>query len=135
MYVVLDTNVIVSAFISRDGPPARLARGVTDGAITPVFDARMLGEYAEVVQRPKLAARIDVPAALAWLLMLRHVGLALEQVDAYPDPLPDEGDRPFLEVALASGATLVTGNARDYPTTAGFDVLTPAEAVQQLFQE
>lgn len=134
MRVVIDTNVVVSGFISRDGPPGRLVRGVSDGVITPVFDARMLDEYAEVVQRPKIAARIDVAAALAWILMLQHVGLALEQVDAYSGLLPDEGDRPFLEVALASGAVLVTGNAADYPKAAGVEVLTPAEAARRLLE-
>lgn len=94
----------------------------------------MLDEYAEVVQRPKIAAQIDVPAALAWILMLRHVGVAIEHVEAYLDRLPDEGDRPFLEVALSSGAVLVTGNARHYPTDAGVEVLTPAEAVQRLLE-
>lgn len=134
MRVVLDTNVVVSGFISPKGPPGRLAQAVSDGVIAPVFDARMLDEYAEVVQRPRIAARIDVPAALTWILMLQHVGVALDQVDVYSGPLPDEDDRPFLEVALASGAVLVTGNAADYPKTAGVEVLTPAEAARRFLE-
>jgi predicted nucleic acid-binding protein len=55
MLVVLDTNVVVSGFMSRGGPPGSLLRAVVDGLITPVVDARVVSEYEDVVARPRIA--------------------------------------------------------------------------------
>jgi hypothetical protein len=50
--------------------------------------------------------------------------------------LPHEDDRPFLEVAAATGAPLVTGNIRHFPPDACKDVhvLEPAAFLDLLRQ-
>lgn len=50
-----------------------------------------------------------------------------------PDLLPDPDDLPFLELALTSDATLVTGNLRHFPSTRrrGVEVLEPVEALKK----
>ena len=49
------------------------------------------------------------------------------------EDLPDVTDAPFLEVALAAGAPLVTGNVQHCPGKCrrGVRVLTPAEYIAQ----
>ena len=53
MRVVLDTNVLVSAFLSPDGAPAQLLTFALAGELTLLFDDRIMAEYAEVLRRPR----------------------------------------------------------------------------------
>jgi len=131
MRVVLDTNVIVSGFLNPSGPPGTLVRLAAEGVLSLCYDARVLSEYRAVLLRPKFGLTAGV------------VEPFLEQVEdggflAAAAPLrrrlPDRGDEPFLEVALAADATLVTGNLRHFPAAlrAGADVLAPAAFVNRL---
>ncbi|MBI1864175.1 MAG: putative toxin-antitoxin system toxin component, PIN family [Nitrospirae bacterium] len=53
MKIVLDTNVLVSAFISPHGAPALILRLILQGELTLVADSRILDEYREVLVRPR----------------------------------------------------------------------------------
>jgi putative PIN family toxin of toxin-antitoxin system len=130
--IVVDTNVLVSGLRSRGGSPARVLRLVYSGALVPLFDARVLAEYREVLARPKFRDRITPDDAAELVLVVEALG---ERIDAPPVPLVmrDPTDLPFLEVALAGEAdALVTGNRRDYPDACGVRVLSPAELLEAL---
>jgi len=43
-------------------------------------------------------------------------------------PISDETDRIFLDTAMANGATLITGNKKDYPDKPF--IVTPAELLR-----
>jgi putative PIN family toxin of toxin-antitoxin system len=132
MLVILDTNVVFSGLWQPAGPSARVLQSVRSGAIVPVFDSRIWDEYSDVLGRPKFLARCRGGAILLALSSIRRLGLDAGDVPPYRGQMPDEADRAFFEVALANGAALVTGNVRDYPTDAGVEVMTPAEAVRRL---
>jgi putative PIN family toxin of toxin-antitoxin system len=109
---VLDTNVLVSAFISPDGPPGRILRALGDGSFIAAYSAAIVAEYREVLARPRFAVdHSDIDGLIEELAV---GGWAANPVD-WPGPLPDETDRKFLEAAVAVGAWLVTGNARHFP--------------------
>jgi putative PIN family toxin of toxin-antitoxin system len=114
--VVLDANVLVSGVLSPHGPPGRLLDLALAGDLVLVVDDRLLGEYAEVLRRPcfKLPAR-EVEALVRYLrdVAVPVVGRPLEVT------LTDPGDLPFLEVAAAGEAMLVTGNARHFRPVRG----------------
>ena len=129
MRVVLDTNVLVSGVLSPHGPPGRLVDLVLAGDLGLVVDDRVLSEYAEVLRRP----RFGLPEREVEVLM-RHLRDVGEGVTARPlaVTLPDEDDLPFLEVAAAGAATLVTGNARHFRPVRGrhaVRVLSPRQAL------
>jgi predicted nucleic acid-binding protein len=46
MRIVLDTNVLVSAFLNYSGAPAQVLTLVLAGELKLVFDRRILDEYA-----------------------------------------------------------------------------------------
>jgi predicted nucleic acid-binding protein len=108
----LDTNVIVSALLRPHGRPSALLTLVMSGRATPCYDGRILAEYADVLARPAFGFDAQVNGAI--IHRIRTAGLA---VIAPPLALalPDEDDRPFVEVAAAAGAVLVTGNLKHYP--------------------
>lgn len=128
MRVVLDTNVIVSAVLTTHGPCAQILDMLADGVFGIFADDRIFAEYDSVLSRPALRlGHSDV----AEVMILIHS--SAEPVAAVPLPtkLPDPGDMPFLEVAAAAAAILVTGNIRHFPnkSCAGITVLTPREFI------
>ena len=63
-YAVIDTNVIVSAVISKslESNPAKIIRAIVQDRIVPLFNDEILDEYREVLSRPKFhltQAQID----------------------------------------------------------------------------
>ena len=131
MIVVLDTNVVVSALLTPHGPPGRVLDLVLAGALTVACDDRILDEYAAVLRRPKFGfVDHDIMEIVDFLA---HMGLA---VVATPLAvvLPDGDDLPFLEVASAASAILVTGNLRHFPEAlcSPVTVMAPAALLDQL---
>jgi putative PIN family toxin of toxin-antitoxin system len=113
--VVLDTNVLVSALIKPGGAPARILDLVLSGQVDCVIDDRILAEYRDVLARPRLGLEPDDVNAV--LMYLTTSSDWLIEAPASSMELPDPDDRPFVEVAAASGAILVTGNLRHFPAT------------------
>jgi putative PIN family toxin of toxin-antitoxin system len=128
MIAILDTNVLVSGLIAASGPPGRLVDLIRAGRLTAVVDDRILEEYEDVLRRDSLQ-RYFMEAEVENILdYLRHAACRVVctiRVTGLPDP----GDVPFLETALAAGAPLVTGNKRHFPESkrGGCRVLSPAE--------
>jgi putative PIN family toxin of toxin-antitoxin system len=113
--IVLDTNVLVAGLLNPAGACGRLHDLVLDGTVSCSADERVLREYEEVLRRPHLVLPADTVREV--LTFLRH---SAEPVVPLPldAKLPDSNDLPFLEVAAAAGAVLVTGNLRHYPKKA-----------------
>ncbi len=113
MKIVLDTNVLVAGLLSPFGPCAEIVRMVSSGELTLYFDARVLSEYSEVLRRSKF--RFDINKTIALLEHIEHRG-HLVASSPLSNLLPDPGDQPFLEVAVAGQAVcLVTGNRAHFP--------------------
>lgn len=53
MWIVLDTNVLISGIITPFGNAARILDMIVRGEIQTVYDDRTLAEYREVLKRPK----------------------------------------------------------------------------------
>ena len=126
-YAVFDTNVLVSALMSRraDSPTVALLDYVLDGRIVLLYNAEILNEYDEVLHRSKFefsAERIQA------VIDLVRTGLRLDPTES-GETFPDADDRVFYEVALSKeGAFMVTGNLRHFPKTP--IVVTPAEMIK-----
>lgn len=109
---VIDTNVLVSAMISKEGPPSIVLALSVRGLITPIFNRSILAEYGRVLRRP----RFGFASAPTTLLLDTIEGLGLETQDgSWPETLPDPDDGKFLVAAAAGDAVLITGNLRDFP--------------------
>ena len=131
---VLDTNVIVSAAIRPGGPPAKLVMDwVLEGQVQAVTCPSVVEEYREVVQREKFR-RYGFPPL--WLEFMIEESLQLSEPAAWRNPVPDLGDAPFLALAKASGAWLVSGNLKHYPKSARgrVTVLSPADYLAHLLE-
>jgi len=127
MKIVLDTNVLVAGLLSPFGPCAKIVRMLSSGDLTVYFDSRILSEYNEVLRRSKFRLQVDkVVALLDYIENHGHIVAS----SPLSDLLPDSGDEPFLEVAVAGQAVcLVTGNQAHFPPKQcqGIKVLSPSD--------
>jgi putative PIN family toxin of toxin-antitoxin system len=131
--VVLDTNVIVSGALTAHGTCARIVDLLSEGVFEICADDRILDEYESVLRRPELHIADENIAPLTELI--RRVAQRIAAVPLAAE-LPDPDDLPFLEVAAAGGALLVTGNLRHYPhrARAGVTVMIPADFLKLIRQ-
>jgi putative PIN family toxin of toxin-antitoxin system len=134
MRIVLDTNVLVSALLTRSGNPDYVVGLVRNGTVGLVVDVRILLEYEEVTARPEFrwlrADRLDVLEELAAVAEQIPVPSTLALALADPD------DLMFVEVAVAGAVdAIITGNVKHFRPRRGkmpVAVLTPRQFVDRL---
>ena len=124
MRVVLDTNVIVSAFLSPEGKPSTILQLVLWGDMEVCLNAAILAEYEQALHRPKFAETIHQPATIRFFDLLSEIGSIAVGAPS-KNIFPDESDRKFYDVAKTVGAILVTGNKKHYPDEPF--ILSPAQ--------
>jgi putative PIN family toxin of toxin-antitoxin system len=111
-HVVLDTNVIVSALLTKGGKPDKILRMFTSGELTLFYGVKIFSEYERVLYEPHL----NFPKSRVELVLGNVLRLG-KKVWVRPGKIymPDETDRVFYDVAKHVGAYLITGNKKHYP--------------------
>lgn len=141
-FVVIDTNVLVSALLSDSSAPFKVMELVEKGNLVPIFDKRMLKEHYEVFHYDKFKN----PRHLITDEVLRNIiytlvsnGIFINDVNttkqALYEIMPDKSDIPFFEVKESSHEfepMLITGNTDDYPNDSC--IVTPRELLAILKQ-
>ena len=125
---IIDTNVIVSAFLSRhnDSATVLFLDCLFKGAIIPVYNDEILNEYSTVLTRSKF--KIAKEKIDAVLTEIKTKGIHSERVNS-GETLPDAKDLVFYEVALSKeDSFLVTGNLKHFPKKPF--VVSPAEMME-----
>ena len=112
-YVVIDTNVLVSALITRNesSPTVQILRFLATGNIVPVYSDEILKEYNEVLRR----AKFKLPESIIINLLkdIMDNGLKVTELADVSEKMPDPKDVVFYAVTLSAqdkDAFLVTGN-------------------------
>jgi len=117
MKVVLDTNIIVSAFLSPEGKPSTILQLALHGEIDIYYSSAILAEYEQVLVRSKFAGKIHQPKIRRFFELLREFGFSIVAAPGQIE-LHDESDRKFYDVARTAGALLIIGNKKHYPDEA-----------------
>ena len=132
--VVIDTNVWISAFLTKTGAPASLVRHVVAHG-QPVFSPPTFAELETRLWLPKFDRYLEMDDRLQ---MLRDASALAHWVDV-PAAISakaicrDRGDDKFIHAALAAGAPwLVTGDKDllDVPPLPDLRIVSPAKALQ-----
>ncbi len=125
-YVVIDTNVLVSAMLRWNSVPGNILELTFDGPIVPVLNQDILAEYQEVLRRPQF--HLDESIIQDVIDSIREKAIFVD-AEALNVELPDPKDRVFYEVVMEErkqeNAYLVTGNIKHFPTKPF--VVTPRE--------
>ena len=135
MRIVLDTNILIGALITKDTPPDRLYQAWLRGEIELVTSRAQIAEITEVLARPRIQQLIDAEEAAAIVenLDARAVVLDTPQpVDLSPDPK----DNPILATAIAAQADLIVSGDKRHVLALedidGIPVVTAREALNRL---
>ena len=135
-YVVIDTNVLVSALITRNenSPTVQILHFLANGNIVPVYSDEIVKEYNEVLRRDKF--RLPETIIINLLKDIMDNGLKVTELTEVNEVMPDPKDVIFYAVTLSAqdkDAFLVTGNGKHFPEKPF--VVTPTELVKILKEE
>ncbi len=132
--VVLDTNILIGALITRETPPDALYRAWLRGAFEVVTSRAQLAELAAVLARPRLQRFIgpDEAAVIVEHLETRATVLRdVPPVTLSTDPADDE----ILAAAIAGEADLIVPGDRKHVLSLGkaegIPVVTAREAMER----
>ena len=128
MKLVLDTNVIVSAFINPNGKPSQVVKLIFQHEAELFYNPAILFEYETVMSRPKFSRFISVDSIYRLIDLIGKIGTSY---DPFPSKIlmPDESDRIFYDTAYGSCSFLISGNLKHYPKK-DF-ILTPDDLLKQ----
>ena len=125
VYAVIDTNVLVSALLSRhpDSGTVVVLDFILAGKITPLYNDVIIQEYADVLHREKFGLPGNLVEAI--VDTIKATGISMDRT-ATTEILPDPKDLVFYEVALSKeDGWLITGNKKHFPKSR--IVVTPSE--------
>lgn len=116
-YVVLDTNVLVSAMLKFSSVPGQIINEALGGDIIPLLCDEIIEEYREVLGRPKFKFDFRKVNILIDGIIDRGIFIDAKPID---EIIPDPKDVVFYEVVMESQkdyeeSYLVTGNIKHFP--------------------
>lgn len=133
IYATIDTNVLVSALLSKskESTISRLLSYLWNDELVPLYNVEIIDEYKDVLSRGCFHFNNKLSDAL--IDGIKRHGIESNRVP-FDEPMLDEDDRVFYEVTLSKDdAYLVTGNRKHFPKTP--IVVTPAEMLEILEQQ
>jgi len=132
--LVIDTNVVVSAFINPGGKPSQIMNIVLSRRAELYYNSAILSEYESVMLRPKFSGKIDSGNIQRFISLLRSIGTSYcplpDTTRLSPAGLSDESDRIFYDTAIGSGSILISGNIKHFPKEPF--IMSPSNFLKQI---
>lgn len=135
MRVVLDTNVLISALVTKGTPPDGLYRAWLRGDIELVTSTAQLAELGRVLSRPRLRKYVDPDEASIIVQNMDTRALILDEIPVV-DLSPDPKDNPILATAIAGNADLIISGDKKHMLSLervrGIPIVTARQALERL---
>lgn len=135
--IVLDTSVVVSALIGKQGPSRSLIRHCLLGRYVPLISNALFEEIEDVTSRASILKQCPLSAGEIRELLnaLYSVCRWVPIYYLWRPNLSDEGDNFLIELAIAgNGEYIVTNNIRDLSgaelSFPEFSVVTPEQLLR-----
>lgn len=133
---VIDTNILVRAFIRRAGSVGPILEELLDGKYLLVYSGALLDELIDVLGRPRLQNKYEIEQSeverLVELINLRgELVSPIQAIRACRDPKDDM----VLEAAIAGGADIIVSGDKDLLVLSPFEgilIVGPAEFLARL---
>lgn len=133
-YAVIDTNVIVSAFLKSNSIPDTLLDLALSGVIVPLLNEEIVTEYREVLSKDKFG--FGGRLVNDFIETVDKVGLYID-AEKLDNEFADVKDKVFYEIVMekrkSDEAYLVTGNIKHFPTEPF--IVTPREMLEIIARE
>ena len=133
MKVVIDTNVVVSSAISSDGNPALIFEMLILEKIKNYTTLDIIEEVREVLQRPRIAKRLNRFQQEFILRAFEEFSERIEPAVEFSEIIEDPDDNKFLECAFSASAEyIISGDEHllKRKEFRGIEIVSPAEFVQ-----
>ena len=132
--VVIDTNIIVSALLSRhmDASTVKVLEALFSSQIVPLYNNEILCEYEDVLHRKKFNFSENLIQLV--IQSIRDNGISVERLTTGED-LPDPKDLVFYEVCMTKreeDSMLVTATMKHFPSRPF--IVTPNEILEIINQ-
>ncbi len=132
MRLILDTNILVAALITRRTPPDKLYDAWRDGRFTLLTSELQIEEIRRVTRREGIRFRIHQAEAGRLVNDLHRLATVIDHLSTV-DVSPDPYDNFLLAMAQVGQADLlVTGDKRDLLSLASYQrtrILTARDAL------
>ena len=135
MRVVLDTNILIGALITKGTPPDNLYQTWLRGEIELVTSTAQLRELADVLARERLQRFLDADEAAA---IVENIGTRAVILDELPNVShsPDPMDNQILATAIAGGVDLIVSGDKKHMLALrevdGIPIVTARKALELL---
>ena len=134
MRVVLDTNILIGAVITKGTPPDRLYQAWMRGEINLITSTAQMAEVAAVLARPRLEKFLSADEAET---LVENIGTRALILDEPPSVnlSPDPKDNPILAAAIAGKADVIVSGDKKHMLALGevegIPVVTAREALER----
>ena len=142
MRVLLDTNILVRAFMESEGPASSVLQICLQPEHRLILSEEILFEVARVLRSSRMVAmhQKSEEAIYNFIWRLRIAAAILPPRPLAQTPIRDPNDIPILQTALSGQADVLCTCDRDFfaPPASGFlkkreiDVLTDVELMRRL---
>lgn len=130
-FAVVDTNVLVSAFLKPGSIPWQVIELIRNNVITPIYNDDIINEYYDVCLRNEFNFDNDIVEAN--ITYIKEVGIKLTplEIDEF---FADKKDIVFYQIVMSarlyvdSETRLVTGNLKHFPNKEF--IVTPRQIIE-----
>ena len=134
MRAVLDPNIIISALLSPNAPPAQTLRAWRGGRFELIVSPALLDELGRALAYPKLRKRIPEQSSDAVLDLLARGATIVADSPTPPARSTDPADNDLLALAEHHTAALVSGDKHLLVLRNQFPIFTAADFLDWLDQ-
>jgi len=133
MRIVLDTNVLISAFLSRAGTPFQIIELTRTSDLVPIMSWAVFQELERVIHYPHLRAHANYSdnQVERFLRGIEQVSFWIPVNQTLATVTADESDNRFIELAVAGKARyIITGDKRHLLPLRrfqGIEIVSPTE--------
>lgn len=137
MRAVIDTNVVISRFLSKTGPPALLYDSLLQRRFEFVASPEIFAEYLVVLSRPAFVKLhgLDSERIAEAIELLREVALLVVPSIRLRVVEADPKDDKFIECAVAGGADVIVSGDKHLLALGSYEgirIVSPAAFVMLL---